>query len=299
MSHAFDRWLECGALLANVRMLLGEWAFVLVPGVVADQKRSHKMLYDLVAENAARIKRNEQVNCIMDDTYQTGIKEGMTEEHLQNALMNVLFAGHDTTAALLSLMTYELSKRPDLQAAIRAEVEEVNGKGDLDNLEVLEKCKVLNACIKETLRKYPSAPYGALRTAFEDFTCNYTDAFGKPKKVNFQKDDLIFVGIHAMQNAPWYWDKDPSIWTPERYYEDANGGSKAGLWSNAPFGNGARRCVGERLALAEGRLATASILRKFDILPVPEGPDTWQFKEIFSGTIKPNKVMVKLRPLAA
>jgi hypothetical protein len=37
-------------------------------------------------------------------------------------------------------MTYELAKRPDLQSAIRLEVDEINGPGDLTNLEVLEKC---------------------------------------------------------------------------------------------------------------------------------------------------------------
>ena len=56
--------------------------------------------------------------------------------------------------------------------------------------------------------------------------------------------------------------------------------------------------MGERLALGEGRLATASILRKFEIEHVPEGPDSWKFNEVFAGTIKPNKVMVRLKPLS-
>lgn len=134
--------------------------------------------------------------------------------------------------------------------------------------------------------------------------------------------DQIFPAIHAMHNYPpcgffmkhaienlfltgltslYFdsdWDKDVDRFIPERWYDDPNGHSKAGLWSNAPFGNGARRCVGERLALGEGRLATASILRKFEIVHVPEGPDTWKFVTEFAGTIKPNMVMVQLRPRA-
>lgn len=47
----------------------------------------------------------------------------------------------------------------------------------------------------------PSAPYGAMRTAFEDFTCNYTDANGVARSVNFQKGDQIFTALHAMQNC--------------------------------------------------------------------------------------------------
>lgn len=96
---------------------------------------------------------------------------------------------------------------------------------------------------------------------------------------------------------PAFWDRDTSKFIPERYYDDANGGGKLGLWVNSPFGNGARRCVGERLALGEGRLGIASILRKFDIEHVPE--TTWKFNEVFAGTIKPNKVMIKLKPIKA
>jgi cytochrome P450 len=193
-------------------------------------------------------------------------------------------------------MTYELAKRPDLQKAIRTEVDDINGPGDLTNLEVLEKCKVLNACIKESLRMRPSAPYGAGRGAIQDFETVYVDTEGKTKKVLIKNGNMILPGLHAMQNYPAYWNKDPSVFDPSRYYEDPNGGSVAGLFSNAPFGNGARRCVGERLALGEGRVAIASLLRKFDLVQVQEGPK-WTMEEMFAGTIKPNSVLVKLRAI--
>lgn len=73
------------------------------------------------------------------------------------------FQGHDTTAALLSFMSYELSKRPDLQAEIRKEVQAAVGDGPIDNLEALENCKVLNACIKESLRMRPRQGQFAFR----------------------------------------------------------------------------------------------------------------------------------------
>lgn len=217
MSKAFDRWLECGALLSTLKIMFGGWSQILVPGVVKDQKASHEMMFGLVAKEHERIKRGIERVSIMDDTIKAAEAEGFDEEHTHAALMSILFAGRgfqaylllfasifsliwivldDTTAALLAFVTYELSKRPDLQEEIRREVEEANGPGDLVNLEVLEKCKVLNACIKESLRMRPSAPYGAGRTAFKDFECVYTDAFGQVKKVQVQKGefDYIFVG---------------------------------------------------------------------------------------------------------
>jgi cytochrome P450 len=245
LSHHFDRWLECGALMANVKSLLGEWAFVLIGNVVKDQAEAHRQLYGILDENIERIKRGETVASILDDALPVSEKEGVRLEVFRNAAMNLLFAGHDTTAALLGFITYELSKRPDLQKAIRDEVEEANGPGELNNLEVLEKCKVLNAVIKEALRKYPSAPYGAMRyvpghvqqstapvltfgfrTAFEDFTVEYTDVITKKtKRVMFEKGDQIFTGFGAMQNYAPFWSMDPSKFSPERFYDDPNGGS--------------------------------------------------------------------------
>ncbi|KAI9027854.1 cytochrome P450 [Hyaloraphidium curvatum] len=186
----------------------------------------------------------------------------------------------------------ELSKRPDLQAAIRKEVEEVTGGAELDNLEVLEKCKVLNACIKETLRRYPSAPGGAGRAIHLDLDFRYTDIAGKSRLIKFRKGDMVNTAIYAIQNMPGFWVKDPQVWSPERFYEEPNGDSKAGLFAYSPFGNGARRCLGERLALGEARLCFASILRKWELEPVP-----FNFVEIFKGTIAPNKCIVKLKPV--
>jgi len=172
--------------------------------------------------------------------------------------------------------------------------------------------KVLNACIKETLRRYPSAPFGATRNIFEPFNHTYTGQDGVERTIKFRKGDRLITYIWGIQNFPAFWGKDPSVWYPERFYENASGDSKVGLYaycefalrslsiqtlsnqcsSAAPFGNGARRCLGERLALGESRLCLASILQRWEVKLVPE--TTWSFIEMYKATIRPNKVMVKL-----
>jgi cytochrome P450 len=59
--------------------------------------------------------------------------------------------------------------------------------------------------------------------------------------------------VYGAQHHPDNWKgPDPEIWDPQRWVDDVNGGCKH-LYAYAPFGNGARRCVGERLALGETR----------------------------------------------
>ncbi|KAI9000149.1 cytochrome P450 [Hyaloraphidium curvatum] len=293
-STRFDRWLSNASIMSLLILMLGEWSHFLIPKAVKEWKEDGDMMFGLLRGEAERAKRGEAPPSILADAYaifnSEKMPETIDEKHLQAALMSILFAGHDTTAALLSFAVYELSRRPDLQRAIRAEVLEAAGEGELSNLEVLEKCKVLNACIKETLRRYPAAPHGGGRVMDEDFEFRYTDVYGQNRRIRFMKGDRVNPYIYGAQNYADFWGKNPDEWYPERFYTEANGDSK-NLWAYAPFGNGARRCLGERLALGEARLVLASMIRKWDIEHVPGTP----FSEIYAGTIKPNKVMIRLK----
>ncbi len=62
-------------------------------------------------------------------------------------ILNVLLAGRDTTATLLSNVTWSLGKKPECYAKIRAEVAELNG--ELPTWESLSKLQYLDWCIKE------------------------------------------------------------------------------------------------------------------------------------------------------
>lgn len=92
MSKSFDQWLDAGGLLSTIKLMLGEWAWILVPQVLKQQKEAHELFYGLVAKEAERIKRGEARVSIMDETYKQGEAEGFDEKHIQGALMSVLFA---------------------------------------------------------------------------------------------------------------------------------------------------------------------------------------------------------------
>lgn len=304
-ANRFERWMQCAAKMSSFLQLFGKWSYIFIQPVVKQWKEDGDALFGLVRAERARVERGESRISILDDAMaivqSEKVPATMTDRQLELVFMSLLFGGHDTTSALLSFTLYELAKRPDLQTEIRREVEDVCGSSPIDNLEALEKCKVLNACIKESLRwvvfdwrlwelprlpvpffrKTPSAPFGATRNIFEGFDFQYTSFDGKPKKIKFCKGDRLITYIWGIQNYPGYWNTDPSKWSPERFYEDPTGGTTAGLYAYSPFGQGPRRCLGERLGLGEARLCLASILRRWQVDLVPE--TDWKYEETYHG----------------
>jgi cytochrome P450 len=75
--------------------------------------------------------------------------------------MNIIIAGTDTTGVTLTYLTWAVLQRPELQAALEAEV--ANLRPDFKEQDVVE-LPLLNAVIEETLRLYGAAPSSLPRT---------------------------------------------------------------------------------------------------------------------------------------
>ena len=71
-------------------------------------------------------------------------------------LLNILLAGRDSTAALLSNVWFELSKRPAIWSRLRNEVDALDN--ELPTFEMLKEMKYLRAICNESLRLYPIVP---------------------------------------------------------------------------------------------------------------------------------------------
>lgn len=69
--------------------------------------------------------------------------------------MNIIIAGTDTSGVTLTYLTWAVLQRPELQAALEAEVINLN-EGFTENY--LINLPLLNAVIEETLRLYGAAP---------------------------------------------------------------------------------------------------------------------------------------------
>lgn len=81
------------------------------------------------------------------------VKETIDPIVLRGEVLNLLLAGRDTTASLLGSLFFQLAKRPDIWARLRAEIAELHGR--YPSFEELKNLKLLQYCIKESALSAP------------------------------------------------------------------------------------------------------------------------------------------------
>jgi len=77
------------------------------------------------------------------------IKSTRDPHRLRDELLNILLAGRDTTASLLSNTFHVLARRPDIWAKLKAEVETL--KGEKPSYETLRNMKYLKYLLNECM----------------------------------------------------------------------------------------------------------------------------------------------------
>ncbi|KAG2426030.1 hypothetical protein HXX76_013221 [Chlamydomonas incerta] len=179
-----------------------------------------------------------------------------------------LVAGYETSSNTTTMASYLLATHPAAQRRLAAELDAVLGPwraaggGEL-TLELLAQLPYTEAVLQETLRLYPAAPY-LLREAREVVD------LGGGRTV--PKDSVLVLHVHSMQRDPDVWPQ-PDAFLPERYLPEgraAFGPADPNGW--APFGVGARMCVGHKLAMMVTKVALARMYQRFSVALHPSQP---------------------------
>ena len=190
-------------------------------------------------------------------------------------IKSFLFAGQDTTATLIQWLCYELSKAEydsryqQILDKLQAEHDSVFGPGAYSALEVLgqpgkadellgDKTPFTTAFIKETLRIHPPAATARLiPEASKTAPPFIVDIEGQPTRIDGLR---IYNCQWIMHRNPNVWGEDAHVFKPERWLdEDYMGALSPGAWR--PFERGPRNCIGQELALLEGKVVMAAVTR--------------------------------------
>lgn len=179
--------------------------------------------------------------------------EPMSDREVRDACLAVFFAGHETTACLLSWTWYVLSQRQDIETRMLAEI---NAAGDAPAI-VVERLPYTQNVLKEVLRLYPPA-YGFGRRALRD-----TAVGAHPVAAG----TTVLMSPWAIHRDPQYF-AEPERFLPERW--DDGLASRLPRFAYFPFSSGPRRCVGSSYATMEATIAIATILPRFRLTSVAE-----------------------------
>ena len=128
----------------------------------------------------------------------------------------ILFiAGHETTAHTLSWYFYSMCKYPEIQELNR----EALKLFDFDNHRSLPE--IVEATLKESMRKFTVAPSGSLRrvVADEGYLLKETD---QGEKIVLPKGTWIQIPLYALHNSKYNWGSNSKEFDPMRWMNDRN-----------------------------------------------------------------------------
>jgi cytochrome P450 len=174
----------------------------------------------------------------------------MSDREIRDASLAVFFAGHETTACLLSWTWYVLANRQDIQDRVLAELRRELPPEREPSAELVSRLPYTEAVLNEVLRLYPPA-YGFGRRALRD-----TVVGGHPVPAG----TTVLMSPWAMHRDPRFYE-DPEEFLPERWLNGL--ASRLPKFAFFPFSSGPRRCVGSAYATMEATVTIATILPRF------------------------------------
>jgi len=249
------------------------------------QSRNPEELEDLKKRDYSKVKDPSMLRFLIDLR-----GEETDSKQMRDDLITLLIAGHETTAAVLTWLTYALSQYPEALRTVQKEIDEVVGDRyptieDIGNMNEVQKA------IAETLRMWPAPPLLIRRATEED---QWPEGGTGVEGSKLARANDLFISTYNLGRSPQLW-KDPDVFDPQRwdrpFYNDQVKGWKGydpsrrppGLWVTKleiatdhailPFGAGARKCVGDEFALLEAAVSVVMLLRRFEFdLEMPNGP---------------------------
>jgi cytochrome P450 len=202
------------------------------------------LLYALIEDGRRRPAEARGENILADllaATHQDG--QPLSDEEVRDAVVTLIFAGHDTTSIALAWFLEQVIPRSDVVEQIDAELKRVTG-GDPPKADQLTQLTYLDAVIRESLR---------IRTLFP-FVVRLTKAPFTVAGREFPPGVLLCPCIHLVHHREDLYP-EPDRFRPERFLERSYSGHE---WF--PFGGGNRICLGMAFAIYEMKVVLSTLL---------------------------------------
>ncbi|WPK27549.1 hypothetical protein PUMCH_004942 [Australozyma saopauloensis] len=261
----FYRAFNCAQETLASRAWLQQWYWLICPRSFLDNCKVVHNFADFYVNKALSMSP-EEVEKKSETSYTflyELVKSTRNPRALRDQLLNIMIAGRDTTAGLMSFTMFELARNPDVWEKLKQEIHEHFGSGkearteDM-TFETLKKCNYLKNVINEVLRLYPSVPVN-YRFANKNTTLPRGGGKDGSKPVLIEKGECIGYLIVCTHRNEKYFGKDAHVFRPERWDDKS---LKPG-WAYLPFNGGPRICLGQQFAITEASYIISRIAQEF------------------------------------
>ena len=222
--------------------------------------RRHQTRTDLAKLRAIVDERIEHLRRQHDhdplDMLATLVDDGDLSDHeIRDQVITLMGAGLDTTSATLAWMLWCTTlANPSLWQRLRAEADDVLQRDRPFDATHLARLKLANRVMHETTRLHPAGSFSPRMTHQDVDVGDYL----------IPKGTLILWSAHLAGRDPTAWDR-PLDFNPDRYVEMTPEQAAHDHAAWAPFGGGARNCIGFALAQMELTLILARFAQRLDI----------------------------------
>ncbi|KFZ23149.1 hypothetical protein V502_02370 [Pseudogymnoascus sp. VKM F-4520 (FW-2644)] len=198
-------------------------------------------------------------------------KKSPNETALRSQIINILIAGRDTAACLLSWVFFLLVRHPQVLEKLQDEISKLDSNAILTRSS-LRDMNYLQNVLKGTLRLYPPVPFNE-RNALCATTLPTGGGPDGTSPVLIPKGSSVAYSVYAMHRRPDLYGMDAELFRPERWDEKLPMSQNEinSKWGYLPFNGGPRVCLGMDFALTEAAYTVVQIIQKFPTIKLPKG----------------------------
>ena len=225
-------------------------------------RRMHELDVALFAciENSRHKPVAERGENVLADLLEAVHEDGkpLSDQEIRDALVTLIFAGHDTTSVALAWVLEQTVPRENVMHRITDELQQISG-GAPPRADQLNQLAYLDATIRESLRVRTIMPF-VVRLTKTSFTAGGRE---------YPAGVVLCPCSHLVHRRPDLYSQ-PETFRPDRFLERHYAAHE---WF--PFGGGSRTCLGMAFALYEMKVvlstlfATVRLTRPPDCRSVP------------------------------
>ena len=188
------------------------------------------------------------------------VRRRLSDTEVRDQAMTIFLAGHETTATALAWTWHLLATHEPVRQKLQQEVTALLGPHRLPTLDDTTRLPYATAVFSEAIRLYP--PVWVIgRRAMEDVVIG---------DIKVPARTIVLGSQYIVHRDARFWPRADEF-LPERWLEDDSSKDRP-KFAYFPFGGGARICIGDGFAWAEGVILLSVMARRWRFEVVPGHP---------------------------